>query len=299
MDRLTEMQIYVAVAECEGFAAAARRLGVSPPVVTRAVADLEARLGVKLLNRTTRYVRATDAGQRYLEDARRVLAAADEADEAAIGINAEPRGHLTVTAPVLFGRIYVMPGIVDYLQRFPATEVSALFVDRVVNLLEEGVDVALRIGELGDSSFKALRVGSVRRTLCASPDYIARCGLPTNPEALTNHTIIVATNLSATIEWRFKQDEKPLAVRIKPRLSVTSNDSAIEAAVRGLGIARLMSYQVAPELESGKLKILLSEFEPTPVPIHILHREGRYASTKIRSFIDLMAERLRANKSLN
>lgn len=299
MDRLTEMQIYVAVAECEGFAAAARRLGVSPPVVTRAVADLEARLGVKLLNRTTRYVRATDAGQRYLEDARRVLAAADEADEAAIGINAEPRGHLTVTAPVLFGRIYVMPGMVDYLQRFPATEVSALFVDRVVNLLEEGVDVAVRIGELGDSSFKALRVGSVRKVLCASPDYIARHGFPANPEALTNHPIIVATNLSANIEWRFMQDAKPLAVRIKPRLSVTSNDSAIEAAVRGLGITRLMSYQVAPELASGKLKILLSEFEPAPVPIHILHREGRYAATKIRSFIDLMTERLRANKSLN
>lgn len=299
MDRLTEMQIYVAVAECEGFAAAARRLGISPPVATRAVADLEARLGVKLLNRTTRYVRATDAGQRYLEDARRVLAAADEADEAAIGINTEPRGHLTVTAPVLFGRIYVMPGIVDYLQRFPATEVSALFVDRVVNLLEEGVDVALRIGELGDSSFKALRVGSVRRVLCASPDYLARNGLPANPEALTNHPIIVATNLGANIEWRFMQDTKPLTVRIKPRLSVTSNDSAIEAAVRGLGITRVMSYQVAPELESGKLKIVLSEFEPAPVPIHILHREGRYAATKIRSFIDLMAERLRANKSLN
>ena len=299
MDRLTEMQIYVAVAECEGFAAAARRLGISPPVATRAVADLEARLGVKLLNRTTRYVRATDAGQRYLEDARRVLAAADEADEAAIGINTEPRGHLTVTAPVLFGRIYVMPGIVDYLQRFPATEVSALFVDRVVNLLEEGVDVALRIGELGDSSFKALRVGSVRRVLCASPDYLARNGLPANPEALTNHPIIVATNLGANIEWRFTQDAKPLTVRIKPRLSVTSNDSAIEAAVRGLGITRVMSYQVAPELESGKLKIVLSEFEPAPVPIHILHREGRYAATKIRSFIDLMAERLRANKSLN
>jgi DNA-binding transcriptional LysR family regulator len=299
MDRLTEMQIYVAVAECEGFAAAARRLGISPPVATRAVADLEARLGVKLLNRTTRYVRATDAGQRYLEDARRVLVAADEADEAAVGINTEPRGHLTVTAPVLFGRIYVMPGIVDYLQRFPATDVSALFVDRVVNLLEEGVDVALRIGELGDSSFKALRVGSVRRVLCASPDYLARNGLPANPEALTNHPIIVATNLGANIEWRFMQDAKPLAVRIKPRLSVTSNDSAIEAAVRGLGITRVMSYQVAPELESGKLKIVLSEFEPAPVPIHILHREGRYAATKIRSFIDLMVERLRANKSLN
>jgi DNA-binding transcriptional LysR family regulator len=299
MDRLTEMQIYVAVAECEGFAAAARRLGISPPVATRAVADLEARLGVKLLNRTTRYVRATDAGQRYLEDARRVLAAADEADEAAIGINSEPRGHLTVTAPVLFGRIYVMPGIVDYLQRFPATEVSALFVDRVVNLLEEGVDVALRIGELGDSSFKALRVGSVRRVLCASPDYIARNGLPAHPEALTNHPLIVASNPGANIEWRFMQDAKPLAVRIKPRLNVTSNDSAIEAAVRGLGITRVMSYQVALELESGQLNVLLGEYEPAPVPIHILHREGRYAATKVRSFIDLMVERLRANKSLN
>ncbi len=299
MDRLTEMQIYVAVAECEGFAAAARRLGISPPVVTRAVADLEARLGVRLLNRTTRYVRATDAGQRYLDDARRVIAAADEADEAAIGVNSEPRGHLTVTAPVLFGRIYVMPAIVDYLQRYPAAEVSALFVDRVVNLLEEGVDVALRIGELGDSSFNALRVGRVRRVLCASPDYLACQGLPENPDALTGHSIIVATSLGANVEWRFMQDKTPWVVRIKPRLSVSSNDSAIEAAVRGLGIARLMSYQVAPEIDSGKLKILLSEYETAPVPIHIVHREGRYTSTKIRSFIDLMAEQLRANKSLN
>lgn len=299
MDRLTEMQIYVAVAECEGFAAAARRLGISPPVVTRAVADLEARLGVRLLNRTTRYVRATDAGQRYLDDARRVIAAADEADEAAIGVNSEPRGHLTVTAPVLFGRIYVMPAIVDYLQRYPAAEVSALFVDRVVNLLEEGVDVALRIGELGDSSFNALRVGRVRRVLCASPDYLARQGLPENPDALTGHSIIVATSLGANVEWRFMQDKTPWVVRIKPRLSVSSNDSAIEAAVRGLGIARLMSYQVAPEIDSGKLKILLSEYETAPVPIHIVHREGRYTSTKIRSFIELMAEQLRANKSLN
>ncbi len=299
MDRLTEMQIYVAVAECEGFAAAARRLGISPPVVTRAVADLEARLGVRLLNRTTRYVRATDAGQRYLDDARRVIAAADEADAAAIGVNSEPRGHLTVTAPVLFGRIYVMPAIVDYLQRYPAAEVSALFVDRVVNLLEEGVDVALRIGELGDSSFNALRVGRVRRVLCASPDYLARQGVPENPDALTGHSIIVATSLGANVEWRFMQDKTPWVVRIKPRLSVSSNDSAIEAAVRGLGIARLMSYQVAPEIDSGKLKILLSEYETAPVPIHIVHREGRYTSTKIRSFIDLMAEQLRANKSLN
>jgi DNA-binding transcriptional LysR family regulator len=299
MDRLSEMQIYVAVAESEGFAAAARRLNISPPVVTRAVSDLEARLGIRLLNRTTRYVRVTDAGQRYLEDARRVLIAADEADEAAIGINAAPRGHFTVTAPVLFGRMYVMPEIVAYLQQFPATEVSALFVDRVVNLLEEGVDVALRIGELGDSSHNALRVGSVRRVLCASPEYIARFGEPVHPDALPDHELIVATNLGMDIEWRFNQSGKLFTVRIRPRLNVTSIDSAIEAAVRGFGITRVMSYQVAQEVAQGRLKILLHEFEPPIVPVHILHREGRYSSAKIRSFIDFMAERLRDNKSLN
>ncbi len=299
MDRFSEMQIYIAVAESEGFSAAARRLNISPPVVTRAVAELEARLGVKLLNRTTRYVRTTEAGQRYLEDARRVLMAADEADEAAIGVNAEPRGHLTVTAPVLFGRMYVMPGIVDYLQKYPDTEISAMFVDRVVNLMEEGVDVALRIGELSDSSFKALRVGTVRRLLCASPGYIEQHGIPHTPEDLSKHKIIVASNLGSTIEWRFTRDNKVFSVRIKPRLTVTSNDSAIEAAVNGVGIARLLSYQIAPELEQEKLKIIMAEYEAPSLPVHIVHREGRHASTKIRSFIDLMASRLRANKSLN
>jgi len=299
MDRFSEMQIYIAVAESEGFSAAARRLNISPPVVTRAVAELEARLGVKLLNRTTRYVRTTEAGQRYLEDARRVLMAADEADEAAIGVNAEPRGHLTVTAPVLFGRIYVMPGIVDYLRKYPDTEISAMFVDRVVNLMEEGVDVALRIGELSDSSFKALRVGTVRRLLCASQDYIEQHGIPHTPEDLAKHKIIVASNLGSTTEWRFTRGNKVFSVRIKPRLTVTSNDSAIEAAVNGVGIARLLSYQIASELDQEKLKIIMAEYEAPSLPVHIVHREGRHTSTKIRSFIDLMASLLRANKSLN
>ncbi|MES1988975.1 MAG: LysR family transcriptional regulator, partial [Pseudomonadota bacterium] len=172
MDRLNSMAIFIAVAEEEGFAGAARLLNISPPAVTRAVAALEDHLGVKLFNRTTRFVRLTEAGQRYFEDARRIIAAADEADEAATGINAEPKGHLVVTAPVLFGRLYVMPGISDYLQRYKDTEVTALFLDRIVNLLEEGVDVGIRIGELPDSSYKALRAGQVRRVLCASPAYL-------------------------------------------------------------------------------------------------------------------------------
>ncbi|MBU0914949.1 LysR family transcriptional regulator [Aquabacterium parvum] len=299
MDRLHLMTVYVAVAEEEGFAAAARRLAMSPPAVTRAISALEDRLGVKLLQRTTRHVRVTEAGERYLDDARRVIAAADEADEAAVGINAQPRGHMTVTAPVLFGRMYVMPGIVDYLRQHPETSVSALFLDRVVNMLEEGVDVGIRIGELSDSSYRALRVGHVRRVICAAPSYLKRHGIPQTPHELKQHQVIVASSLSQNIEWRFVDQGEPLSVRIKPRLTVSSNDGAIEAASLGLGVTRLMSYQVAPLLAAGKLKVVLSEFESPRVPIHIIHREGRHASAKMRAFIDLMAERLRAEPSLN
>lgn len=299
MDRLYLMSVFVVVAEEESFAGAARRMGMSPPAVTRAIAMLEDRLGVKLLNRTTRHVRATEAGQRYLDDARRVIAAADEADEAAMGLNAQPRGHMTVTAPVLFGRMYVMPGIVDYLQRYPDTTVSALFLDRVVNMLEEGVDVGIRIGELSDSSYRALRVGHVRRVICASPAYLKKRGIPQTPQDLRQHEVILASSLSQSVEWRFVSQGEPISVRIKPRLNVSSNDGAIEAALRGMGVTRLMSYQVAPLLAQDQLKVVLSEFESPPVPIHIIHREGRHASTKMRAFIDLMAERMRADSSLN
>lgn len=292
MDRLYLMTVFVAVAEEESFAAAGRRLAMSPPAVTRAIALLEDRLGVKLLHRTTRVVRATEAGQRYLEDARRVIAAADEADEAAVGINAEPRGHMTVTAPVLFGRMYIVQGIAEYLHRYPETTLSALFLDRVVNLLEEGVDVAIRIGELSDSSHKALKVGSVRHVLVASPTYLERMGVPKQPGDLIHHQIIIASGVGASAEWTWHRGARA-------RLTVSSNDAAIEAAVLGVGIARLINYQVASKLQSGELQIVLSDVESHRVPVHIVHREGRHASAKIRSFIDLMAERLRADPSLN
>jgi DNA-binding transcriptional LysR family regulator len=293
------MNVYVAVAEEEGFAAAARRLQMSPPAVTRAVATLEEQLGVKLLNRTTRYVRTTEAGLRYLEDARRILSDVETADEAAAGINAEPRGHLAVTAPVQFGRMFITSGIVDYLQRYPETEVSALFLDRVVNLLEEGLDVGVRIGELPDSSMRALRVGSVRLILCASPDYLQRCGAPQQPDDLLQHSLIASRSGSDALHWRFETANGVRPLRIRPRLTVTTNDAAIEAALQGFGITRLLSYQVAPHLATGKLKIILEDFEPASLPIHILHREGRFASAKVRAFIDLMAERLRKDKALN
>ncbi len=295
MDRLHLMTVYIAVAEEQGFAAAARRLGISAPAVTRAVAALEESLGVKLLNRTTRYVRATEAGLRYLDDARRIITQVQAADAAAAGINSEPRGHLAITAPVMFGRLFVMPGIVDYLQRYPDTQVDAVFLDRVVNLLEEGLDVGIRIGELADSSMRALLVGSVRHIVCASPDYIARNGLPQTPQDLLQHTLISSSAAHSVTDWRFQSS----SLRIKPRLTVTSNDAAIEAAREGLGITRLLSYQVAASLAAGELKILLENFEPAPLPVSIVHREGRFASSKVRSFIDLMAARLRAHKALN
>ncbi|MGR9087191.1 MAG: LysR family transcriptional regulator [Gammaproteobacteria bacterium] len=291
MDRLHSMSVFLAVAEEESFAAGARRLGMSPPAVTRAIAALEERLGVKLLNRTTRYVRVTDAGSRYLDDCRRIICEADEADEAAAGINAEPRGHLAVTAPVMFGRIFVIPGILDYLQRYPEMEVSAVFLDRVVNLLEEGFDVGVRIGELPDSSMRAVRVGQVRRVLCASPGYMAKNGMPLNPSELIHHNIIASSTISPVVDWKFARD---ISIRVKPRLTVTSNDAAIEAALAGMGITRLLSYQIESHLTDGRLQTLLTEFEPSPLPIHLVHREGRYASAKVRSFVDLMITKLRS-----
>lgn len=293
MDRLHLMTVFVAVAEEESFAGGSRRLAMSPPAVTRCIAALESRLGVKLLDRTTRYVRVTEAGQRYLDDARRIIAEMDEADDAVVGINATPKGHLTLTAPVLFGRMYVTPLIVDYLNLYPQMDVSALYLDRVVNMMEEGVDVGIRIGELPDSSMKALRVGYVRRVLCASPDYVARHGVPHTPQDLAKHTIISASSISPSVEWKFRQDNELTAVRIKPRLIVTTNDAAIEAAETSFGITRLMSYQITPQLANYRLQIILKEYELAPLPVHVIHREGRHKSARVRTFVDVMVDGLR------
>ena len=299
MDRFHLMAVYVAVAEEESFAGGARRLGMSPPAVTRAIASLEERLGVKLLTRTTRFVRATDAGQRYLEHARRIIADADEADEAVAGVHAAPRGQLSVTAPVLFGRMFVTPSIVDYLQRFPDMTLSAVFLDRVVNLLEEGMDVGVRIGELPDSSMKAISVGHVRRVVCAAPEYLKKNGVPRAPADLAKHTVVAASPVSPSVDWKFTNGKKTTSVKLAPRLTVTSNEAAIVAAVQGFGVTRLLSYQIAAFLESGQLKAVLIDYEPPRLPIHVLHSEGRQASAKVRTFVDLLVERLRADKALN
>ena len=298
MDRYHLMNVFVAVAEMEGFAAAARRLDMSPPAVTRAVSALEDRLGVRLLTRTTRMVRVTEAGARYLEDARRIMADFDEADAAAAGSNATPRGLLAVTAPVLFGKLYVMPVVTEYQTLFAQTTVSALFVDRVVNMVDEGIDVGIRIGVLPDSSLRAIRVGRVRRVVVGAPAYLAQFGAPKAPEDLQQHRLIAASDVSPTTEWSFGEGERKRAVKVQPRIQVNTNDSALEAARQGFGLTRLLSYQVAPQLASGELKTVLEDFEGAALPIHVIHREGRHGATKVRSFVDLVVERLRADKTL-
>ena len=299
MDRFHLMSVFVAVAEEESFTGGARRLGMSPPAVTRAIATLEERLGIKLLTRTTRFVRTTDAGLSYLESSRRILAEADEADEAAAGIHAAPRGQLAVTAPVLFGSLFVMSGIVDFLRHYPEMSVSALFLDRVVNLMEEGLDVGVRIGDLPDSTMRAIPVGHVRRVVCAAPEYLKLSDQLEEPHDLLRHTIISATPVSPAAEWRFGAGKNAVSVKVLPRLAVTNNDGAIQAALQGFGVTRLMSYQISGQLAAGRLKRVLTEYEPPPLPIHVLHREGRQASAKVRRFVDFLVERLRADTALN
>ncbi len=298
MDRVHLLTVFIAVAEEESFAAAARRLALSAAAVTRAVVDLETQVGVKLLNRTTRFVRVSEPGQRYLEDARRILDMIEEADENAAGIHAAPRGQLMITAPTVFGRMFVAPGVVDYLRRYAEMDISFLLLDRVVNLMEEGIDVAVRIGELPDSSMSAIKVGQVRRVLCASPDYLKQHGTPQSPDDLQQHVIVTAVSVSSTVEWRFMWDGEIRSTKVKPRLHVTSNEAAIEVVSLGFGISRLMSYQVAPMLANGQLQIVLPEFELAPLPVHVVYREGRHASAKVRSFVDLMVQRLRAETVL-
>lgn len=299
MDRLYLMSVFVAVAEAESFAKASRNLGISPPTVTRAITALEDKLGVRLLTRTTRVVRLTEAGARYLDDSRRIMTEVDEADESAAGINATPRGQLRVTAPVLFGKIFVTPVILEYLDLYSAVNVSALFLDRVVNLVEEGIDIAIRIGELPDSSLRAAKVGMVRQVVVAAPRYLQEYGIPLHPSDLKSHRIVAAMGITALPDWKFYAHGKPMSARVAPRMTVTTIESAIEAVRSGWGMTRLLSYQVAPYFKQGQLKTVLSEFEPPALPIHVVHQDGRRPTAKVRAFVDLVVERLRADPALN
>lgn len=299
MDRFEEMAVFVAAADESGLAAASRKLGISAPTATRAINALEERIGAPLLVRTTRSVTLTDVGRRYLDDCRRILAALADAEEHAAGEHAAPRGLLIATAPVLFGQMHVVPFACRFIDEFPDVRIDLRLSDRVLGLAEGGIDVALRIGELADSSMVAVRVGAVRRVVCGAPSLLEREGIPLAPSDLGRCRIVAASNVTQHTEWRFVEHGEPVAVRIAPVLAVSSNRAAIAAAERGFGLTRVLSYQIGPQLAAGSLQIVLAEHELPPLPVHLVYPQGRRASAKVRTFVDRLAATLRTETALN
>jgi DNA-binding transcriptional LysR family regulator len=298
MDRIQALQVFVAVAEAESFAAGARAVNLSAPSATRGVNALEERLGTRLFTRTTRRVRLTDIGKAYLEDARQILAHLQAADDQASGAAIKPSGRLRLTSPHEFGRIYVMPILRAYLDAYPDVSAEIVMVDRVVNLVEEGFDLAVRIGALPSSGLSAVRVGQVRRMVCGAPEYFEKHGVPRSPDDLHRHQIISIASSSGALDWQFAGAGNRI-LRPQSRLTVSSVAAGIEAAQSGWGLTRVLSYQIGRHLERGTLQTVLEEFEPDPLPIHLVHVDGRMAAAKVRSFIELAQDRLRANSVLN
>ena len=290
MDRIDAMQAFVAVADLQGFAPAARKLALSPSAVTRLIAALEERLGARLLQRTTRSVTLTDTGRHYLERARRILADVEEAEGAAEGESARPSGQLVVSAPLGFGRLHVSPVMSAYLKRYPEVSGELRLEDRMVNLVEDGIDLAVRIGHLADSTLVARHVGEMRRIVVASPAYLKARGEPKTPGAIASHDTIQFGGSAGAADWRFLDAGKEVRVTYEPRFSSNSSDAAIQYAADGGGLTRVMAYQAAAALKAGKLKIALQKFELPAVPIHIVYPTSRLLSAKVRSFIDLVME---------
>ena len=273
--------MFVAVARSSSFAEAARRLRLSPSVATRAVAQLEDRLGVELFSRTTRSVRLTELGAAHLDRCSRIIDELDEAERALRGGTGELRGEMVVAAPVVFGRLHVLPVVVALLRRHAALSIRLLMSDRNAHVAEEGIDVAIRIGLLADSSLMALRLGSVGQVVVASPHYLGSHAAPERLADLQQHSLIVFEGLGQTNEWRFRDE----AVRIRPRLTVTTADAAIAAAEAGLGITRALSYQVHDALGAGRLVPLLSGFAPPTVPVSALYQPGRRTTANVAAFL--------------
>jgi DNA-binding transcriptional LysR family regulator len=290
MDRIGAMQAFVAVADLQGFAPAARKLGLSPSGVTRLIAALEDRLGARLLQRTTRQVALTDVGARYLERARRILSDVEEAEAAAEGERTRPSGRMVVSAPVGFGRLHVSPVMTAYLTRYPEVSGELRLSDRMINLVEDGVDVAVRIGHLADSTLVARHVGEMRRIVVASSGYLRDRGEPKTPDAITSHATIQFGAMTAQPEWRFVEGGREIGVTSAPRLTTNSADAAIQYAEQGGGLTRVLAYQAAEAIKAGRLRIILAKFEQPPLPIHIVYPTSRLLSAKVRAFIDLVTE---------
>lgn len=294
MDKLRAMETFVRIVEGGSLTAAADSLRTSLPSVVRKLAALEAELGARLLNRTTRRISLTDEGREYHERCKRVLAEVEEA-EASLGARRHsPRGRLRLTSPVLFGRLHVAPVATAFLLRHPALQMEILMLDRVVDLLEEGLDAGVRIGKLPDSTLVALPVGHTQRVVCASPAYLKRAGTPASPAELARHRCVNFSGLSPDREWTFGRGKARHRVSVTPSLSSNLIDPALEACVAGVGLGQFLRYQVQDALDAGKLRRLMREHEPEPLPVQIVYPHGRLLSANVRAFIDWAAPRLKA-----
>lgn len=292
MDRLAAINVFVAIAEAGSLSAAGRRLGLPLATVSRNLSALEDHVRARLITRTTRRLVLTEPGLQYLESCRRILAELETAELRLAGDQAEPQGELAFTAPVVFGRLHVLPVVVAFLAAHPRVSARMLLVDRIVDLVEEGLDLSVRVGPLADSSLIATRVGATRYVACASPGYLAKHGTPSNPRDLTDHDCISFNTLSLPERWRF-YGQKRQVVTVQPRLSVNTAEAAIDAAVAGVGITRVLSYQAASRLADGSLRLILEDFEPEAAPVSLLHREDRLPQAKVRSFVAFAAPLLR------
>jgi len=297
MNRLDAMSIFIAVADAGSLTAAARRLGMPLATVSRKVAELESHLNTRLLHRTTRQLSLTEAGSSYVAACRRILEDIGEAERAATGENAAPKGELVVTAPVVFGRLHVVPVIAEFLAHYPEINISLMLTDRVVHLMEEHGDVALRIGDLPDSSLVATQVGKVRRVVCASPSYLSNRGIPTTPDDLVGHDCITFEVLESKRAWVFGSGRAQVSVPVRARLAVNTAEAAIAASALGVGLIRVLSYQVEDAVRGDALRVVLESFESEPLPVSLVHKGQTPLPLKLRAFLDFVAPRLRIRTS--
>ena len=294
MNRLDSMGVLLAVVDAGSLSAAGRKLGMPLATVSRKISELETALSAQLLIRSTRQLTLTDAGRGYVTACRRILDDVQEAERAATGEYSAPRGEMIVTAPVLFGRLHVLPVLVEFLRVYPEVNLRLELGDRVTNILEDHIDLALRIGPLPDSSLIATGLGSIRRVVCASPGYLSEHGRPREPRDLGTHQCISFEFFTPVNSWHFKNDQADLVVPIHPRLVVSTAEAAIDAAVAGVGVTRVLSYQVEPALREGHLELLLQTFEPAPIPVSFVYSNQGRLPLKLRALVDFAAPRLRS-----
>ena len=296
MDRIESMQLLIKTVEYGSISATSRKIGMPLATVSRKISELEAHLGTRLLNRSTRRLTLTDAGQSYIIACRRILEDVETAERAASGEYSAPKGDLIITAPVLFGRLFILPVATEFLKAYPDINLRLMLTDRYVNLIEEHVDLALRIGELPDSSMVATRVGFSRQVICASPSYLNARSTPKTPQELSAHDCITFEGVASPSNWTFLKGKSRHSVPIRSRLIVTTAEAAIDAAVAALGITRVLCYQVAG-LPEDKIITILKEFESTPIPVSLIHIGGTILPQKLRAFLDFATPRLKARLS--